>query len=123
MRTLALTTLFSLFALCGVSAQQAKKPASKPAAPQEEFMRVAPTYVINPETGKRCLQIREGYDSVKESDQWIMYCGKLNNFKFVLGTEYTLKVVKFDPDAEEMEVIKIVGQNAGKAAPRGNRRQ
>ncbi len=118
MKTLAVTTLFTLFALCSVSAQKNKKTE----APQEEFMRVAPTYVINPETGRRCLQIREGYDSVKESDQWTMYCGKLNNFKFVLGTEYTLKVVKFDPSAEEMDVIKIVGQNSGKAAPRGNRK-
>ncbi len=123
MKTLALTTLFTLFALCSVSAQKAKKPAAKPAPPQEEFMRVAPTYVINTETGKRCLQIREGYDSVKESDEWTMYCGKLNNFKFVLGTEYTLKVVKFDPNAEEMDVIKIVGQNSGKAAPQGNRKE
>jgi len=122
MKTLALTTLFTFFALCGVSAQQAKKPAAKQAAPKEEFMRVSSTLVINPENGKRCFQIREGYDSVKETDQWIMYCGKLNNFKFVMGTEYTLKIVKFDPNAEEMEVIKIVGQNAGKAAPQGNRK-
>jgi hypothetical protein len=130
MKTLKLTVFFVLFALCGsVSAQQNKNKKPAPAPPvTEDFMRVAPRLAIDPETGKRCFKIRHGYETEKETDQWIMYCGKLKNFNYTFGTTYTLKIVKFDPDAEEMEVIKIVGQNAGRNAadkpvePRGNRK-
>ena len=113
MKTLALTTLFTFFALCGVSAQQAKKPAPKPAQQEEqvEFMKVASTYTVT-EDGKRCFQVRKGM-SRKDANSaaWTPYCGKLNNFKFEQGYEYTLKVVKYDPNAEEMDVIKIVGRD------------
>ncbi len=122
MKTLALTTLFMLFALFSVSAQQ-KKPVTKPAAQQEEqvdFMKVASTYAIDPETGKRCFQIRKGM-SRKDANSaaWTTYCGKFSeNFRFEMGYEYTLKIPKgaYDPNAETIEVIKVIGRDNSGAA-------
>ncbi|MDR1730240.1 MAG: DUF4377 domain-containing protein [Prevotellaceae bacterium] len=121
MKTLALTTLFTLFALIGVSAQGAKKSAA-PAQQEEQvdFMKVASTYAIDPETGKRCYQIRKGM-SRKDANSaaWTTYCGKFSeNFRFEMGYEYTLKIAKgaYDPNAEVIEVIKVVGRDNSGAA-------
>jgi len=122
MKTLALITLFALFALFSVSAQQAKKPAPKVAPVEEnvEFMKVASTYVVDSETGKRCFQIRKGMSRKDaNSDAWTTYCGKFSdNFRFEMGYEYTLKVPKgaYDPNAETIEVIKVIGRDNSGAA-------
>ncbi len=122
MKTLALTTLFTLFALFSVSAQGAKKSAAKAVPVEEnvEFMKVASTYAIDPETGKRCYQIRKGMSRKDaNSDAWTTYCGKFSdNFKFEMGYEYTLKIPKgtYDSNAEIIEVMKVVGRDNSGAA-------
>ncbi len=121
MKTLALTTLFTLFTLFSVSAQGAKSATkSTPQEENVEFMKVASTYAVDPETGKRCYQIRKGM-SRKDANSaaWTTYCGKFSeNFKFEMGYEYTLKVPKgaYDPNAESIEVIKVIGRDNSAAA-------
>ena len=75
----------------------------------DEYMKVADKLVIT-EDYQRCYQIRPGY-SRKDNDPWVNYCGKINNFHYEEGYEYTIYVDKYDPQAEEITVIKTLARD------------
>lgn len=79
------------------------------AAISQEYMKVSAIPVIT-EKNQQCLQIRPGY-SRKDTARWVPYCGILENFRYEQGYEYTLYVKKYDPRAETIQVIKIIGRD------------
>jgi len=74
----------------------------------EQFMRIARDFVIV--DNQRCFQIRKGY-SRGDLTPWEPFCGKLANFSYEQGFEYTVRVVKYSPEAPVIEVINTVGCN------------
>ncbi len=88
-------TLFSLFFVLSVDAQQ--------------FMKVSADPVIAGDN-QRCFQVKLGY-SRKDTTKWEPYCGKFVNFYYEQGYEYTLQVDNYDPKAEVMKVIKVIGRD------------
>lgn len=75
----------------------------------DEYMKVGDKLVIT-EDYQRCYQIRPGY-SRKDNSPWVPYCGKINNFHYEEGYEYTIYVDKYDPQAQEISVIKTLARD------------
>ena len=73
------------------------------------FMKVAADLVITKDN-KRCFLIKPGY-SRKDTVDWEPYCGRLINFFYEQGYEYTLHVDKFDPSAPVIRVINTIGRD------------
>ncbi len=76
---------------------------------QGGYMKVADKLVIT-EDYQRCYKIRPGY-SRKDNAAWVTYCGKINNFYYEEGYEYTVYVQKYDPSAPEMTVVKTLARD------------
>ena len=75
----------------------------------QQFMKVAAEPVIT-ENNQRCFLIKQGY-SRKDSTEWVLFCGKIINFFYEQGYEYTLHVDKFDPQAPVIRVINTIGRD------------
>ena len=75
----------------------------------DEYMKVGDKLIIT-EDYQRCYQVRPGY-SRKDTRPWVPYCGKINNFHYEEGYEYTIYVDKYDPQAAEINVIKTLARD------------
>lgn len=78
-------------------------------AVSQEYMKVSATPIVS-EKNEQCYQVKPGY-SRKDTASWVPYCGKIENFIYEQGYEYTLYVEKYDPSAEVIKVIKTIGRD------------
>jgi|GEM_PF-582288 len=75
----------------------------------QNFMKVAPEPIITPDN-KRCFLVKPGY-SRKDTTEWEPYCGKLVNFFYEQGYEYTVQIDKYDIEAPYIRVINTIGRD------------
>jgi hypothetical protein len=78
-------------------------------AEAQNFMKVAAEPVITP-NNKRCFMVRQGY-SRQDTTKWEPYCGKLINFFYEQGYEYTVQIDKYDIEAPYIRVINTIGRD------------
>ena len=78
-------------------------------AEAQTFMKVAPEPIITPDN-KRCFMVKQGY-SRKDTTEWEPYCGKLVNFFYEQGYEYTVQIDKYDLQAPYIRVINTIGRD------------
>ncbi|MCQ2191301.1 MAG: DUF4377 domain-containing protein [Paludibacteraceae bacterium] len=74
-----------------------------------DYMKVAEKYVIT-EDYQRCYNVKPGY-SRKDNTPWTPYCGKINNFYYEEGYEYTIMVESYDLNQPEMTVTKTLARD------------
>ncbi|MCQ2207895.1 MAG: DUF4377 domain-containing protein [Paludibacteraceae bacterium] len=74
-----------------------------------DYMKVAEKYVIT-EDYQRCYNVKPGY-SRKDNTPWTPYCGKINNFYYEEGYEYTIMVEQYDLNQPEMTVTKTLARD------------
>ena len=71
-----------------------------------QYMTVLP-YRVKLSDTKFCYQVRPGYGK-GNAIPWELFCGVFENFEFEEGKEHTLLVKKYDPNADTMQVVKII---------------
>ncbi|MBQ0029478.1 MAG: DUF4377 domain-containing protein [Paludibacteraceae bacterium] len=80
-----------------------------PSVIADEYMKVSDKLAIT-EDYQRCYQIKKGY-SRKDNSPWENFCGKIKNFHYEEGYEYTILVDKYDPSASEITVVKTLARD------------
>lgn len=80
-------------------------------AREGDFMKVAKKKILVDD--QLCYSVRKGY-SRKDKSPWVPYCGVIDNFSFDEGYEYTMHVKKFDPSADTIYVVKVIGRESDK---------
>ena len=78
-------------------------------AEAQNFMKVAAEPVVTPDN-KRCFMVRQGY-SRQDTTQWEPYCGRLINFFYEQGYEYTVQIDNYDIEAPYIRVINTIGRD------------
>ena len=74
-----------------------------------DYMKVAEKYVIT-EDYQRCYNVKPGY-SRKDNTPWTPYCGKINNFYYEEGYEYTIMVEQYDLNLPELTVTNTLARD------------